>query len=224
MKAIFQGEFHISSADRESLESRLDTDVDALFVEQREDRVSPEKWSIGYFCFLIGAFTLFWLQAFLDHGPAIKEKTEVPVYDKIDTALPVLYPRFRRSWILGSGTLSGLVFAAGLLVPIFPFPFIDAPAVASLAFTALVKPIMVIGAPLLFSFFLIFLEERRLGSRDRDMAEEITKISEENGYETVVVSCGDAHLHRLPDLLEEEGWETKINESNHSWIAKIWRW
>jgi len=87
-----------------------------------------------------------------------------------------------------------------------------------------VKLLFIIGSPLLFSFFLVFLEERRLGSRDRDMAEEINKISEQNGYETVVVSCGDAHLHRLPDLLEEKGWETEVNESEHSWAAKIWRW
>lgn len=224
MKAVFQGEFHISSTDRESLESQLDADVDALFVEQREDRVSPENWSIGYLSFLVGALTLYWLQAFLYDGPDIKEKTEAPVHDKIDTDLPVLYPQFPKSWILGSGIFSSLVFAAGLFVPVYPFPFIDAPAIASLAFTALVKPLMVIGAPLLFSFFLIFFEERRLGTRDQDMAEEINKISEENGYETVVVSCGDAHLHRLPDLLEEKGWEIKVNESDHSWAAKIWRW
>lgn len=204
MKAVFRDKFHISSTDRESLESQLDTDVDALFVKQREDRISSEKWSIGYLSFLIGALTLYWLQAFLYNGPDIKEKTEVPVHDKIDTDLPVLYPRFPKSWILGSGIFSSLVLAAGLFVPVYPFPFIDAPAIASLAFTVLVKPLMVIGAPLLFSFFLIFLEERRLGIRDQDMAEEINRISDENGYEIVVVSYGDTHLHQVPGLLEEK--------------------
>ncbi|WP_158293548.1 hypothetical protein [Halorubrum sp. ASP121] len=56
------------------------------------------------------------------------------------------------------------------------------------------------------------------------MAEEINEISKENRYETVVVSCGDVHLDRLPDLLEEKGWETDVNESDHSWAAKAWRW
>ena len=43
MKAVLQGEFHISSTDRESLGSHINTDVDALFVERREDRVSPKN-------------------------------------------------------------------------------------------------------------------------------------------------------------------------------------
>jgi hypothetical protein len=224
MKAVFQGEFHISSTDRESLESQLHVDVDALFVEQREDRVSPKKWSVGYLAFLIGALTLYWLQAFFYDGPDINRKTEVPVHDKIDTDLPVLYSRIPESWILCSGIFSGLVFTVGLVVPVFPLPFVDAPPIASLTYTALVKLFLVIGTPLLFSFSLVFFEERRLGTRDQDMAEEIHKISEENGYGTVVVSCGDAHLHRLPELLEEKGWETELNESKHSWAAKIWRW
>lgn len=224
MKAIFQGEFHISSTDRESLDSHLDNEADALFVEQRQDRVSPDNWSIGYLSFLVGTLTLYWLQALLDDGPDIKEKTDIPVYDEIDTDLPVLYPRFPVSWRAGFGIFTGIVFLTGLFVPRFPVPFIDAPAIASVAFTVLAKPLIILGSPLLFSFFLVFLEERRLGTRDQDMAEEITEISEQNGYETVVVSCGDAHLHRLPDLLEENGWETEINESEHSWAAKIWRW
>jgi hypothetical protein len=224
MKAIFQGEFHTSSADRESLESQLDTDVDALFVEQREDRVSPDDWSLGYFSFLIGGLTVYWLQDVLYDGPEIKEKTEIPIHDKIDIDLPVLYPRFPQSWILGSAIFAGLIFAAGLFVSTFPFPFIDTPAIVSSIFTAIVKLMMVAGAPLLFSSFLIILEERRLGTRDQDMAGEINEISKENRYETVVVSCGDAHLDRLPDLLEEKSWETDINESDHSWAAKVWRW
>ena len=223
MKAVFQGEFHISTADRELLDSHLDDDADALFVEQREDRVSPDNWSIGYLSFLIGALTLYWLQSVLYDGPDIKEKAEVQVHDKIDTDLPVLYSRFPGKWKTGFGVFGALVFFMGVFVSKYPLPLIDAPT-ASLIFTVFAKPLFVIASPLLFSFFLIFFEERRLGSRDQDMADEIHRISEENGYETVVVSCGDAHLHRLPDLLEEKGWETDINESDHSWAAKIWRW
>lgn len=222
MRAVFQGEFHISSTDRDSLESQLEADVDALFVEHREDCVSPQNWSLGYLYFLIGVLILYWLQAFLYDGPDIREKTEVPIYDNIDTNLPILYPRFSKIWILGSGMFSSIFLAAGLFVPAYTVPLFNAPAVASHAFTTLVKPLMLIAAPLLFSSCLIFLEERQLGSRDQDMAEEINEISKENGYETIVVSCGNAHLDRLPDLLEKKGWETEVNESDHSWAAKIW--
>ncbi|MFD1572225.1 hypothetical protein [Halorubrum laminariae] len=123
---------------------------------------------------------MYWLQDVLFNGPNIKEKTEAPRYDKIDTDLPVLYPRFPKSWILGFGMISGLIFAAGLFVPAFTFPFVDAPAITSSIVTVLVKQIMVIGASLLFSFFLIFLEERRLGTRDKDMVEEINILRTEN--------------------------------------------
>lgn len=222
MRAVFQGEFHISSTDRDSLESQLEADVDALFVEHREDCVSPQNWSLGYLYFLIGVLILYWLQAFLYDGPDIREKTEVPIYDNIDTNLPILYPRFSKIWILGSGMFSSIFLAAGLFVPAYTVPFINAPAVASHAFTTLVKPLLLIAAPLLFSSCLIILEEMQLGSRDQDMAEEINEISKENGYETIVVSCGNAHLDRLPDLLEKKGWETEVNESDHSWAAKIW--
>lgn len=224
MKAVFQGEFHISSTDRKSLDSHLQSNPDALFIERRKDRVSPENWSLGYLCFLIGVLSLYWFQAFIYSGPNIEEKADVPIHEDIDTDLPVLYPRFPTTWVLGLGIFSSLVVAAGLFVPVFPIPFIHAPATATLIFTAGIKPILVIAASLLFSFFLIILEERRLGSRDKDMAEAIDRISSENGYEMVVVSCGDAHLDRLPDLLEEKGWETTTHESKHSWAAKAWRW
>jgi len=223
MRAVFQGEFHISSTDRELLDSHLDADADALFVEQREDRVSPESWSIGYLSFLIGALTLYWLQSILYDGPDIKEKAKVPVHDKIDTNLPYLYSRFPEAWKTGFSIFSGLMFLMGVFVSRYPLPLIDAP-LASLIYTVLAKPLFVIASPLLYSFFLIFFEEKRLGTRDQDMADEIHRISKENGYDTVVVSCGDAHLDRLPDLLEEKGWETNINKSDHSWAAKIWRW
>lgn len=223
MKAVFQGEFHISGTDRELLDAHLDADAEALFVEQREDRVIPDGWSVGYISFLAGALTLYWIQSVLYDGPDIKEKAKMPVHDEIDTNLPVLYTRFPDIWKTGSGVFAILVFFLGVFVPRYPIPLIDAPLIASLLFSALAKPVFVIASPLLFSFFLIDFEERRLGSRDQDMADEIHRISEENGYENIVVSCGDAHLHRLPDLLEEKGWETDVNESDHSWAAKVWR-
>lgn len=57
----------------------------------------------------------------------------------------------------------------------------------------------------MFPFFLITLEERRIGTHDKDMVEEIHRISKKYRYETVVVSCGNSHLKSLPDLLEEKG-------------------
>lgn len=223
MKAIFQGEFHISSADGESLKEKLDSDTDALFIEQREDRVSPEEWTLGYLVFLVGVLSLYWLQEQLYSGPDVSEDTDVPVHDEIDTNLPDLYQRIPPLWIWVSGLIACFAFLYGLFIPNPPIPLVDAPWIASYIYTAILKPVLVTGSPLLFSFLLIVYEERYIGGRDEDMANAITETSRDNGYQRVVISCGDAHLDRLSDLLEEKDWEVEIHESNHGWIPDVWR-
>lgn len=224
MKAVFQGEFHVSTADREALDSRVSDEVDALFLEQREDTFSPDRWSLGYVWFLAGAFTIFWVQDRLDDGPDVREQHEVPVHDEIDIPLPELYEQLPDIWKVAAGLITGIMFFGGLLVPLYPVPLVDPPFQVTIAYSVVVKTLMVTGAPLLYSFILIYAEERRLGIRDEAMATAIAEISEDRGYQTIVVSCGDAHLERLPDLLEEKGWETEVNESSHRWAAKFWRW
>ena len=224
MKAIIQGEFHTSGSDREALLSHTDGDADALFIERRKDDYDPEQWTIGYVTFLTGVFTVFWIQDVFGGGPDVAEKASVPVHDEIDTPLPELYPRFPLSWTIGSGLLATGAFLFGLFSPLHTIPFISLPPLAWVLYTLILKVAAVVGAFLLFSFFLIYFEERRIGSRDRDMAQAITEISSDKGYETVVVSCGAAHLNRLPKLLEEDGWDVEVNDSEHSGFAKVWRW
>jgi hypothetical protein len=222
VKAVIQGEYHISTSDRELLSSHLTKKADALFVEQRSDHVSPDKWSLGYLTFLIGALTLYWLQALLYTGPDIQDKHDIPVHNEIDTALPDLYARIPSKWKIAAGIISATFFAAGIYIPTYSTPFISTPEIVTQAYNIIIKPVMVIGAPLIYSFLLIILEGRRLGTRDKDMAEAITEISKKKGYETIVVSCGDAHVDRLSRLLENNGVEVEIQESEHSWATWIW--
>lgn len=223
VKAVIQGEYHISTSDRELLSDHLNDEVDALFIEQRSDHVSPENWSFGYLSFLVGTLTLFWLQAALYRGPDIQERHDIPVHDDIDTALPDLYGRIPTAWKVTAGTIAVAFFSIGLYTPAWPIPFITAPEIANQVYNAILKPIVIIGAPLIYSFILVILEERRLGTRDEDMAEAITQISNENGYENIVVSCGAAHIDRLSTLLENNDIEVEIRESEHSWGTGIWR-
>lgn len=223
VKAIIQGEYHVSTSDRESLDNHINNEVDALFIEQRSDRVSPENWSLGYLLFLFGALTLYWLQAALYRGPDIQEKHDIPVHDEIDTSLPDLYARLPAVWKVIAGIFAIAIFSAGLFVSSWPIPFINTPEIATQVYSIIVKPVIVVGAPLVYSFILILLEERRLGTRDKDMAEAIAQTSKERGYENIVVSCGDAHTDRLSALLENDGIEVEIQESKHSWGTGIWR-
>lgn len=118
--------------------------------------------------------------------------------------------------------LALLFFLLGLYSPSFGVPLVDAPQPLDVAYYLTVKLILVLGAPLVFSFPLIILEEKWIGSRDEDMAEEITTLSEQNEYDVVVVSCGDAHLNRLPELLEDKGWEVQMDGSGYSLISRIY--
>lgn len=223
VKAVIQGEYHISTSDRELLDEHLSEEADALFVEKRSDRVSPENWSFGYLSFLIGVLTLYWLQAALYRGPDIQERHDIPIHDEIDTPLPDLYARLPTAWKATAGIIAVVFFSVGLYVPTWSIPFITTPEIVTQAYSIVLKAIIVIGAPLIYSFMLILLEGRRLGTRDKDMAEAIVKISKERGYEKVVVSCGDAHTGRLSTLLENNGIEVEIQESKHSWGTGIWQ-
>lgn len=223
MKAIFQGEFHISSSDKESLLDHIDEDVDALFVEQREDSVSPDEWCFGYLSFLVSTLIFYWLQAVLNHSPRIEDEVDVPVFDEIDTPLPELYFRFPLSWIAATGLFTAAFFLYGIFIPEVSVPLLSVPPSGDFIYTVVMKLVMVVGAPVLFSGTLIYLEERNMGSRDRDMANSITAVADEEGFQTVLVSCGNMHLRRLPELLEEQGWDVEINESNHSLVSNLWR-
>jgi len=223
MKAIFQGEFHTSSSDRESLFDQIDENVDALFVENREDSVSPDNWSFGYLLFLVSTFTFFWLQAFLDNGPRIEDEVDVRVFDEIDTPLPVLYSRLPLSWTVPTGLFTGLVFLYGIFTPAMTIPLVSAPPILDTIYLIIMKPVLVVGSLILFSGILIFLEERYMGRRDQDMVHAVTKKTIEKRYQTVVVLCGDMHLARLPMLFEDEGWDVEVNESSFGRIGKLWR-
>lgn len=223
MKAIFQGEFHTSESDKESLLTHLDEDVDALFVEQREDTLNPDNWNVGYLSFIIGTCIYYWFQALLDSGPRITDEADMPVFDDIDTPLPELYARFPSIWTVPTGVFSGSVFLYGVFISEITIPFIAVPPAITTIYTVVMKPVFVIGAPVLFSGLLIYFEERRMGSRDEDMAVSITEAVEERGFHTVVVLCGDMHLDRLPGLLEKKGWDVEVHASNHSKASKLWR-
>lgn len=223
MRAIFQGEFHTSRSDEKALHSHVTEEVDAVFEEQREDSVRPEEWTIGYAWFMLGISIYFWLQAVLSRASDDQEYG-VPVHDEIDMRLPDFYDIIPDSWKLIAGLLSVPFFLVGLYIPRFTVPYLVLPVEVSLLYTAIAKPIVVLGAPLLFSFILIFIEEKYIGARDEEMAKNITQISTENGYENVVISCGDAHLKRLPELLEERGWVTEKNRSELSLGSRIWHW
>jgi pheromone shutdown protein TraB len=59
--------------------------------------------------------------------------------------------------------------------------------------------------------------------RDEKMAEEILRISEEKGYEAILVGCGGNHRPGIASYLKEDGWETE-EETTDSPIGKVLMW
>lgn len=220
VEAILHGEYHTSASDRKSLDDQIENDVDAIFVEQREERYEPDEWTLGYLLFLSGAFSVFWLQSKLQRikGSEITNQYDIDVHDKIDTDLPELYSRFPSRWRIGAGAFSFLLFAYAVYTPFYPIPFVEIPShsingfelreVAISLYNVIVRTFVLALIPLLYSAILVIFEVRYIGSRDSDMAENISRITEQNGYEKIVVSCGNAHVKGISEELEENGIDT----------------
>lgn len=199
----------------------MSEDVDALFIEGREDVVKPEKWSIGYIVFLIGTFLIFWLQDLIDRED-LEETVDIPIYDEIDTQLPVLYQRISPIGSMAAGAFCGGIWLFGLAMPFFPFPLIPVPDWIVIVYSLVVRMLIISFVPVLFSFLMIFTEERYIGGRDDDMVESIEEISSENGYHTVVVSCGESHVKGISERFEARGWDVEPHYSD-TLLARLWR-
>ena len=221
MKAILQGEFHISDADRENLESRIGPNTDAVFIEGRGDSVSPSEFTIGYLMYMTGLFTIFWFQHRLGTEMDFEAKYDLPVYDEIDSSFSEIYSRTPVGWRTVFLFISLFLMGAGILRAEFTLPIVELPFFGLVLYSSMVKLLMALGAPLLFSFCIIFFEERS-GGRDCDMANAIDSIANREGHDVVVVSCGQAHLEEITRLLEERGWDVDPYDSKYKWLAKIW--
>ena len=72
------------------------------------------------------------------------------------------------------------------------------------------------------AYFMIVIDEI-MYDRDEHMAEEIIQITEQRGYDSVLVSCGGNHRKGIASYLEDEGWKTQV-ESTDSPVGKVLLW
>lgn len=219
MKAIIQGEFHTSSKDREALKSRISPDTDALFVEGRADTVNRERLTIPYVSFLTGALLIFWIEDKI--GPENVE-VEIPRHENIDIPFPELYSKFPTRAIVYSSIFPILLVFYALYWPQTGVPLIDSPMIIDVVYEIVLDLFLILGAPLVFSFGLILYDEKFLESRDEQMSENIHTTSHTEGYDTVVISCGQAHVTPIESRLQEKGWETESYDSEYENSALYW--
>lgn len=89
-------------------------------------------------------------------------------------------------------------------------------------FAAGLSVIMFFGFLWAFAYFMLIVDEV-MYDRDEHMTENIIEISEEEGYERVLMSCGGEHRPGIASYLEDQGWETEEPKTD-SPIEKILLW
>jgi len=226
-KAVVQGEFHASPRDARNLLNRDTSTADVLFVEGRSASIKLDSYTHGYVLFILGYLTLElvyltsgWLRGLVPGGGwDVKEeatKRGLVIEDEIDAELHEI-------WSLAEGktrsrlyTVSIMAFSFALLNPFIGSPIFGIPV----GFTSVIIACLV---PLGFSAGVVILSLGRDGVRDDIMAESILETADEEGYEEILVLCGQAHAEGIEMELKEAGWDVECNDSTHP-LTTAGRW
>lgn len=240
-KATVQGEVHGSQGDQQRL---LDHDLenhDQLFIEGRAD-IGIRGVSTKFAIFLIGVLMIFWVErliavlarvyarvssnAIIDIQQAASE-AEIPIDNEIDSGLDEIYNEFK------DGGSAYMVQTIMLVLPIFSIATfwrlilfeISQGTWTSLFSLAMITIhilsfVLITGA--LFFAGIIILRSPNSAEREQTMANTILDRSSSNGYDQVLISCGDKHVPGITQELRKEGWTVDPHRSSH-WIARISR-
>lgn len=216
MDATIQGEFHTSNRDRRRLVKHGLDSYDALFIESSDRQVALEDITPGYGLFLMGyiqynvGMTVFHgLRRFIpllgkrfDLKSKVSEATVV-CHDDTDVSLPELYEMVSPEM----KTLSGIGIS-GLIVLLYYL--IDIPDAYGLVDPRLVFGISLALAPCLYFALVV---RRYSEARDAIIAESILTSAQENGYDRILILCGQDHVYGIEEILESEGWEVKAHDT-----------
>lgn len=225
-EAEIQGETHLSRKDKQTLMQLDLNSFDAVFREGHNADYFERDLTVGYTLFAIGHLLYGATYGRIYTSPIdFEEKVEasdIPFY-KVDAEIYETYemvPRWKRILILLIAPIFSLI-----ILGLFLSPFDWA-----IGFLGLTLPywVSIIGAILFLLFFglawplgyFILLEGEVMSDRDQYMSDEILRISNENGYETVLMSCGDAHRRGISDALEEADWSVEEHPTEN-WLGRV---
>jgi hypothetical protein len=239
--ATIQGELHGSQGDQQRLLDHDLGDYDQLFIEGRAD-IDIHGISLKFAIFLIGVLMIFWLERliaviarvysriFSNTDIDIRQEAnqaEVPIDDEIDSDLEEIYKEFK------DGGSAYMIHAIMFVLPLFSFGTLwrlilfeinqgswTIPFTLVMLTIHMLSFVLVIGA--LFFVGVIILRSPNSAEREQTMARTIVDRSESNGYDRVLISCGDKHVSGITEELQDEGWTVDPNRSGH-WISKFSR-
>lgn len=212
-KAVIRGEIHASRSDQSDLEETAFERYDAVFREQVEG-FSVENLNLQYILYLIGMLEYSYIGRKIYFSPDtfldVAREKGIPIHT-MDA------PVYEQSKMMGKGKAMIL----GILAFYLSFSLFQTmsgfllqfagPSGSSQLFAVFLAALFPVGAfPLLY---LLFAVQATIIDRDRYMAQQVREISEENGYDTVFVSCGDCHRPAIKRLLEAEGWTVEMERS-----------
>jgi hypothetical protein len=146
------------------------------------------------------------------------ERRGLEIEDEIDAELHEVWSLAERKTQQRLYILSIIAFVFALLNP-----FISSPVFGIIP-VGLVSVIIVCLVPLGYSAGIVILASARSNIRDDIMSESILETADEQGYDEILVLCGQAHTEGIKRKLESAGWEVKCNNSTHplstmsSWI------
>ena len=158
-----------------------------------------------------------------------EEKAEdegVPYHDEIDTAVYETYemvrPRKRVLILVLSPVLAAFLLGLASVPFQLVLPRLVPDLIPVLTLAATFAMIFLFGFAWALAYFMMIVDEV-MYDRDEKMAEEILRISEEENYESVLVTCGGNHRPGIASYLEDDDWETE-EKTTDSPIGKILLW
>jgi len=193
-KTKIVGEYHNSSKDVEEFKNMVESkNYDAVFFEDREDRIFDKNIKLGfsYSFFLLGHTEFVALSrsyASKESILASAEKLGIQVFTTIDAPLPVLF-NMTNVWIRRF-LFPVLVFVFALLTLYGPF------------FSRLIGLIFLMISP--FLFFAVFVVNNK---RNDFMANYIAEKIKTNNFSNVLVGCGNTHVDGIARNLRQAGIE-----------------
>lgn len=215
MKAVVKGETHLSNADKRALMEMDLTQFDAVFREGYDKNYFERNITLPYVLFAIGHLvygaTYGRLYFSLDDFRRLAGELEVGYHDKIDMAIYEHYEyqsRLRRVLLFLISPILALLLVGMLVYPLELVISHTVPALLPiLSAVAAIVLLFTLGFVWALAFFMLLVTELT-EKRDETMANNIQEIAEQEGYETILVSCGGTHRSGIASRLEAAEWET----------------
>lgn len=215
MKAIIQGDFHLTNQDGERLFDQITNETDCVFKEGRSDAIYLSDLTRSYSVFVIGIIQLAGVMWGGRRTSPMEERLSGMGINYVYSIDKEFHESFTDFPIIGHIAAIS-IFPLYLLFGITKDPTSGikiGPFIASTFAIALF--ILLLAFPLLYFTLFTLIEVTFLGGRDRHMAKSIIDKSKHEDYDEVGVFVGQLHVSGMKKIFEDEGWDV---ETNPSWV------